>query len=119
VFCCCKAENGRIAAAYNEDGFTSVRDSRSPNLNGFIVPNAVDGRCGETFYRNDQEVGILNHSYIGPVIGNDLLISDECNQFEYSRSLLGVSYGKRGPEVSEATLFGQELFRVHDYEVFE
>jgi hypothetical protein len=32
-----KAENGRIVAAYNEDGFTSVDESTSPYLNGFIA----------------------------------------------------------------------------------
>jgi hypothetical protein len=56
-----KAENGRIAAAYNEDGFTSIEWSYSPNLNGFIVSVAGDGGCGETFHRNDYGMGVMNY----------------------------------------------------------
>jgi hypothetical protein len=93
-----KAENGRIAAAYNEDGFTSV----SPNLNGFIVSVGDEGGCREIFHRNDHEVG-------GPWFGAiDLFISNNCHLSERSWSTLGESYGS-GP--------GQERFRVVDYEV--
>jgi hypothetical protein len=119
-----KAENGRIAAAYNEDGFTrnsSVAQSRSPNLNGFIASVADDGGCGEIFHRNDQEVGISTHLFYGPAFGEnpeDLLISSGCNHGEYSFSTLGGSYG-RGPGVNQFALFGQEFFRVVDYEVFK
>jgi hypothetical protein len=63
-----KAENGRIAAAYNEDGFTSVKGV-SPNLNGFIVSVAKEGGCGEIHQRNDQEVVVVNHSSNGPWFG--------------------------------------------------
>jgi hypothetical protein len=52
-----KGENGRIAAAYNEDGCTSVYKC-SPNLNGFIVSFLEDGGCGEIFHRNDRGSGI-------------------------------------------------------------
>jgi hypothetical protein len=49
-----KAENGRVAAAYNDDGFTYVIDV-SPNLNGFIVSVTDDGGCGDIFHRNDNK----------------------------------------------------------------
>jgi hypothetical protein len=114
-----KAENGRIAAAYNEDGFTSV-ESVSPNLNGFIVSVAEDGGCRETFHRNDHEGGIVNLPGNGTVFGSeydaDLFISNDCHQGEYSFSILGESYGVRG---SGTILFGQTRFRVVDYEVFK
>jgi hypothetical protein len=54
-----KAENGKIAAAYNEDGFTSAH-TRSLNHSGFIVSVADDGIRGEIFNRNDQAVEISN-----------------------------------------------------------
>jgi hypothetical protein len=117
-----KAMNGRIAAAYNENGFASVADwSASPNLNGFIVSVDEDGGCGEIFHRNDLEWGIMNHPSDGPVFGNyppDLYISNNCHQNEYSRSRLGWSYG-RGPGLNQHALFGQERFLVVDYEVFK
>jgi hypothetical protein len=73
-----KAENGRITAAYNEDGFTSDDDSHTPNLNGFI------SCVKEIFIRNDQEVGIFNDSERGPDSGSEtepvLQISNNCNQ---------------------------------------
>jgi hypothetical protein len=118
-----KAENGRIAAVYNEDGFTAARWGRSsPNLNGFIVSLANNGGCGEIFHRNDHEVGIWNFSRYGPTFGelypSDLFISDNCHQDLGSYSRLGKSYG-RGPGVNQNALFGQEDFRVLDYEVFK
>jgi hypothetical protein len=113
-----KAENGRIAAAYNEDGFASD-GSRSPNLNGFIASVEDDGRCGELFHRNDHDVGVFNYDEVGPLFGVvDLHISNNCHQNEYSRSRLGWSYG-RGPGLNQYALFGQERFRVVDYEVFK
>jgi hypothetical protein len=51
-----KAENERIAVAYNEDGFTSLLGN-SPNLNGFIASVDEDGRSGDIFHRNDQARG--------------------------------------------------------------
>jgi hypothetical protein len=77
-----KAENARIAAAYNEDGFTSV-PGHSPNLDGFIASVDGDGGCGEIFHRNDNSVGVYNYSWVGPVFGDypeDLYISDNCHQ---------------------------------------
>jgi hypothetical protein len=113
-----KAVNGRIAAAYNEDGFTSVY-SQPPNLNGFIASVAKDGECGEIFNRNDHKVGIWNYNGSGPIFGNDLFISNNCNQNENSNSDLGSSCGRRGLGVNYTTLFGQMFFRVVDYEVFK
>jgi hypothetical protein len=117
-----KSENGRITAAFNEDGFTSVPESTSPNRNGFII-SVDDDRCGEIFHRNDQEEGIWNHPEIGPDFGNvdlsDLHISNNCNQNARSGGLLGVSYGRRGSGLNETTLFGQQEVRVVDYEVFK
>jgi hypothetical protein len=108
-----KAENGKIAAAYNEDGFTSVRGPSS-NLNGFIVSIGEDGKYGEILNRNDHEAGIMNYSWSGPVFENDLY-----HQNEHSGSRLCDSYGRTGPGGNETTLFGQKCFRVVDYEVFK
>jgi hypothetical protein len=80
------AENGRIGAAYNEDGFTSVKNVRTPSLNGCIASIAVDGGSEEIFHRNNHEVGVLNHPGLGPVFGEsprDLAISTICNQGFY------------------------------------
>jgi hypothetical protein len=117
-----KAKNGRVAAAYNDDGFTSLLGN-SPNLKGFIASVNEDGGCGEVFHRSDQEVGIYNHRSYGPWLANlnyedDLRISNECHQNEYSYSRLGGSYGI-GPGLDQYALFGQERFRVVDYEVFK
>jgi hypothetical protein len=115
-----KAENGRIAAAYNEDGFTSVYGS-SPNLKGFIVSVAGDGGCGEIFHRNDHEVGIYNYNSYGPAFGNfgsDLRVLNNCHLGERSWSRLGGSYGTV-PDMNQYALFGQVNFRVVDYEVFK
>jgi hypothetical protein len=115
-----KAGNGRIAAAYNEDCFTSVEFSGSLNLNGFIASVDEDGGCGEIFHRNDHEVGAWNHPFDGPDFGDeyssDLVISNNCYQNEYSYSILGGSYGS-GFGLNQSALFGQENFRVVDYEV--
>jgi hypothetical protein len=117
-----KAGNGKIAAAFNEDGFSSVFESTSPNLNGFIVSVNVVGGCKEIFHRTDQEEGIWNHPEYGPDFGNlvesDLHVSTNCYQEEHSYSNLGVSYGS-GPGLNDTTLFGQEYFQVLDYEVFK
>jgi hypothetical protein len=115
-----KSENGRIAAAYNEDGFTS-HDCSSPNLNGFIVSIAVDGGSGEIFQRNEYALGVFNHPTFGPIFGDyphDLRISTNCHQNEYSCSRLGVSYG-RGTGLNKYALFGQDGFRLLDYEVYK
>jgi hypothetical protein len=113
-----KAENGSIASAYNEDGFTSTEWSRTSNTNGFFASIAVDGGCGEILHRNYHGVGVLNYTSYGPVFGSDLFISDNCDQGEFSWSRLGGSYG-RGARVDPYALFGQGIFRVVDYEVFK
>jgi hypothetical protein len=117
-----KAENGRIAAAYNENGISSIEWSHSPNHNGFIVAVDDDGSCGEIFHRNDYEVGVMNGSRRGPTFGKfglpDLYISNTFHKNEYSHSRLGASYG-RGPGVNRYALFGQEYFRVVEYEGFK
>jgi hypothetical protein len=113
-----KATNGRIAAAYNEDGFISG-STFSPNLKGFIISITDDGGCGEIFNRNDYEVGIWNHPSWGPAFGvNDVYISNNCQENERSISKLGGSYGS-GSGLNHYALFGQERFRVDDYEVFK
>jgi hypothetical protein len=115
-----KAENGKIAVAYDEDGFTSISGSTSPNLNGFIVSVADDGGRGDIFHRNDHALGILNHPGVGPWFGNvnssDLSITDNCHQNEYPYSRLGGSFGT-GTGLNHHAVFGQERFRVVDYEV--
>jgi hypothetical protein len=63
------------------------------------------------------------YSGYGPMFGGgdtlpDLYISYNCHQNEYSLSRLGASYG-RGPELNKYALFGQDYFRVFDYEVFK
>jgi hypothetical protein len=113
-----RAENGRIAVAYNEDGFNSDY-SQTANVNGFIVSIEEDGSCGAQFDRNDrEEIGILNHPNVGPYFWIDLSISDDCDKFALSCSWLGDAYGE-GPEINESTLFGKVEFRVSDYEVFK
>jgi hypothetical protein len=111
------AENGRIAAVYNEDGFTSINGS-SLNRNGFIVSVDDDGGCGEVFHRSDQVVGVVNHPKVGPWFRSGLRISNNCHQGERSYSSVGGSYGI-GPGLNRHALFGQEFFRVVDYEVFK
>jgi hypothetical protein len=114
-----RAENGRIAAAYNEDAFSSD-DSTTPNRNGFIVSIEADGSCGERFDRNGRYAGIYNLATSGPTFGGgfDLAISNKCDENEDSYSNLGWAYGER-PAANEKTLFGQRNFRVSDYEVFK
>jgi hypothetical protein len=111
-----KAENGRIAAAYNEYGFSSV-NGFTPNRNGFIVSIQADGSCGARFDRNVGRIGIRNLASYGPIFGIDLCISSDCNENEESWSDLGYSYGEK-PGANGTTLFGQEFYRVSDYEVF-
>jgi hypothetical protein len=112
-----RAENGRIAVAYNEDGFSSDY-STSPNQNGFIVSIEADGSCGARFDRNGSGSGIWNHAEYGPVFFSDLIISSNCHENEESYSRLGSAYGE-GAEASRSALFGQENFRVSEYEVFK
>jgi hypothetical protein len=112
-----RAENGRIAAAYNKDGFASEY-LRTSNLNGFIMSIKEDGSCGARFDRNERRNGIWNLPGHGPVFFSDLVIWSDCNQNEASFSKLGYAYGE-GPGANETTLFGQENFRVSDYEVFK
>lgn len=86
------AENGEIAAAYNEDGFTSV-ECLSPNLKGVIASVNDDGGYGEIFHRNDRYrgMGIVNYLLWDPVfgIGWAIHISDNCHQNDNSKSILG------------------------------
>jgi hypothetical protein len=103
-------------AVYNEDGFTSVDYSSSPNLNGFIASVDEEERCQEIFHRRiAQEYGICNHTLWGPVFGrwggHDLAIARNCHQNENSRSKLGGCYG-RSPGINPSVLFGQEIFRI-------
>jgi hypothetical protein len=137
-----KAENGRVAVLYNEDGFISVDDRTrpvdiisgrdnyihgllSPNLNGFIASVAEDGGCGKIFHRNPlslrysiETLFIFGDNDLMTGDGRcDLSISSYCEKGERSLSRLGVSYGE--PDVDPNALFGQELFRVCDYEVFK
>jgi hypothetical protein len=120
--------SGRLTSLFKRkrkkenNGFTSD-GSRSPNLNGFIASVADDGGCGEIFYRiNHEAEGIWNNHLCGPWFGNyfssDLSISNNCHQRESFSSKLGVSYGK-GPGLNQNALFGQEDFRVIDYEVLK
>jgi hypothetical protein len=112
-----RAENGRIAVAYNEDGFSS-NDGFTPNRNGFIVSIAADGRCGARFDRKGGNYGIWNDADYGNGFSHDLIISNDCNKNEASFSKLGYAYGE-GPEANGRSLFGQDFFRVSDYEVFK
>jgi hypothetical protein len=62
-----RAENGRIAAAYNEDGFSSANGDNgdTPNRNGFIVSIEADGNCGARFDRKGGSGGIWNYALNG------------------------------------------------------
>jgi hypothetical protein len=113
-----KVENGRIAVAYSEDGFTSNGGSLSPNLKGFIASVTDDGGCGEIFHRNDHGTGVVNQPRFGPCFGSGDGLPDLYISSEYSHSRLGGSYGS-GPGLNRHALFGQDFFRVVDYEVFK
>jgi hypothetical protein len=112
-----RAENGRIAVAYNEDGFSS-NEINTPNRNGFIVSIEADGSCGARFDRNGGRVGIWNYSWHGPIFGRDISIRSNCNENKESFSNLGWAYGE-GPGANRTTLFGQMNFILSDYEVFK
>jgi hypothetical protein len=115
------AENGRIAAAYNEDGFLRSHDNtiiQSYNRNGFIISIEEDGGCGARFDRTASGAGVLNIPSFGPAFNQDLGISDNCHENESSRSTLGRAY-RNGDGGDESALFGQKYFRVCDYEVFK
>jgi hypothetical protein len=106
-----RAENGRIAVAYNEDGFSSL-DNISLNRNGFIVSINKDESCRARYDRTALLFGIRNHPSDGPDFYDDLVIADNCNVNEASRSELGRAYG----EEADGALFGQRNFRVSDYD---
>jgi hypothetical protein len=110
-----RAENRRIAAVYNEDGFSS-NDVFTPNLNGFIVSIKEDGSCGARFNRNGREHGTWNRPGFGPDFWGDISISNNCNKNEESFSILGWAHGEGA---NRSALFGQESFRVSEYEVFK
>jgi hypothetical protein len=113
-----RAENGRIAVAYNEDSFSSPTGyiEGTPNSNGFIALINQDGCCGDRFDRTDRAFGAWNDPSCGPDFNDDLVISNNCYVNDESFSELGVAYGG---EVDPNALFGQECFRVCDYEVFK
>jgi hypothetical protein len=74
------------------------------------------------FHRNDYRKGIYNRPDYGPEFGDgpfDLVISADCHEGESSRSFIDSSYGRSGPGLNRFALFGQEFFRVVDYEVFK
>jgi hypothetical protein len=55
-----RADNGRIAVAYNEDGFDSTFGytlNLTLNRNGFIVSINEDGSCGARYNRTELEDG--------------------------------------------------------------
>jgi hypothetical protein len=119
-----RAENGRIAAAYNRGGFSSDGGSSS-NCNGFIMAIGDDGSCGAQFYRNEEDAGeplagICNFDNYGPVFNTDLAIGSNCHENVNSTSRLGMAYGwEDGVRVNPETLFGIREFRVSEYEVFK
>jgi hypothetical protein len=85
------------------------------------VSKASPRYFGEIFHRNDNKVGVYNHSDRSPWFGaypSDLAISNNCHLGEYSSSRLGGSYGC-GTGLNQYSMLGQERFRVVDYEVFK
>jgi hypothetical protein len=123
-----QADNGRIAEAYAGAGSSSEYGGFQ-NVRGFIAKIKEDGNCGELFHRNPSNKGFRRlpssiENY-GPVFGKirsrynayDLAISSNCHDNERSRSVLGGQYGEQGTD--KDALFGQEYFRVVDYEVFK
>jgi hypothetical protein len=104
-----KAENGRIAAAYNEDGFSGDHGSSSSNRNGFIVSINEYGSFGARFDQTALAEGVYNFSNNGPAFNFDLAISSNCHEYESSYSKLGCAYGNA--EVNESALFGQKFFQ--------
>jgi hypothetical protein len=77
-----RAENGRVTAAYNEDGFDGL--GSFPNRNVFIVMRF--GVVVPNFDRNESEWGIWNHPNFGPDFRDDLVISRNCHENERSHS---------------------------------
>jgi hypothetical protein len=109
VLCCVvvlRAENGRFAAAYNDDGFSSFGEATT-NRNGFILSIKEDGSCGAQFDRNESRYGTFSNPNSGPDLYNDLFIFSNCHENELSRSLLGRSYGSSEVGADKSALFGQ------------
>jgi hypothetical protein len=101
-----RAENGRFAAAYNDDGFSSFGEATT-NRNGFILSIKEDGSCGAQFDRNESRYGTFSNPNSGPDLYNDLFIFSNCHENELSRSLLGRSYGSSEVGADKSALFGQ------------
>jgi hypothetical protein len=110
-----RADNGRVAIAYNDYGFSSTL-GYTPNRNGFIVSINENGSCGAQYDRTVNVKGIWNAPSYGPIFYSDLVIDADCNVNEESWSELGVAHGEG---VDPISLFGQKFFRVCDYEVFK
>jgi hypothetical protein len=111
-----KAENGRIAVAYNEDGFP-YRGSYSLNLNGFIISITEDGGCGEIFHKSPVALaGVLNAEDSGPMFNGDLALYEIRDRI--GSSSLGWAY-RKGPDIDDNALFGEVHFRFADYKMFK
>jgi hypothetical protein len=114
-----KAENRRMAAAYNGNSWGD-RGFRL-NLNGFLalIPEdsgAIGGYSLQKYAANEHAY-VRSYPNWGPYFGCGLYITNRCNENEnsYSYSILD-GYGPGG--VEQSSLFGEERFRVLEYEVF-
>jgi hypothetical protein len=118
-----KAENERMAAAYNGVSWGQNVPSSIPNPQGFIAsivddPGANGGYSLQKYAANDHAY-VRSYSYSGPYVGTSLPIADRCNENENSYSYLGPRHG-HGPEgVDPYILFGSLRFRVLEYEVYQ
>jgi hypothetical protein len=115
-----RAENGRMAAAYN-GGSWGVSRSRNPR--GFLAsivedPGAIGGYFLDKYAANDH-ASVHPFGIGGPWFGHGLCISNKCNENEISYSYLGPRYGYGEEGVDPTILFGEENFRVLEYEVFQ
>ena len=113
--------NNRIAAAYNCDIWdgraTEVKGKYWKNRNGVIV--AIEEDKFSKFSRKlEEKRGAISYFYGGPAFGDDLHLTDGCDQKDGSTgsSNLGVSYVGEG--ASPTRFFGAESFTVQEYEVY-
>jgi hypothetical protein len=113
-----KAENERMAAAYNSEKW--VKNGWTSIPKGFLASivddsEAIGGYFLQKYAANDRAFVFSRNSW-GPYFGRSLSIQDRCDENERSFSILGP-HGCGQDGVDPSSLFGVEEFRVQEYEV--